>query len=386
MSFIGQNTTRAKQFNRSLVFQTLIRLQSTTRQEIASNTKLTPATITNIVNEFMSEGIVSEAGSRRSESQKAGRKTMMLDLNERARLVAGIHIRSDRVELGIVTLKGNVIAEQQFWLPDGCDQHDFLRLLKDELTVFLRAHEDLTVAAIGIGSVGLVDFERGVLLEAKHLGWNEVALVNELQAEYAVPVYLDHNVRGMALGEKLFGSCKTETDFLSVYMGQGIGAGMYVNDQIYRSDVTGAGELGHATYQPEGEPCWCGNHGCLERYASEEAILSEWGIGSVDELLKAYADGDAQADRALRQAGKQIGIVLTSFVNMFHVNRIIIGGRLAQENTPLLAEVDHHVNTRSFLARKRDVIVSRTSLGEQLGVTGAASVALLYGVISLEIN
>lgn len=386
MSFIGQNTLRTKQLNRTLVFQTLLRLEAPTRQEIASFTKLTPATITNIVSELIEEDYVVELGNGVSEQKRAGRKTVVLGLNENSKRVAGVHIRSDRVELGIVTLRGKVLNSTSFLIPSKMKQEEFLQLLKTNLKSFLDKNKTIPVACIGVGSVGLVDYQNGRILEAEHLGWGNVELVAELEEYFRLPVYLDHNVRGMTLAEKMFGSCKNQSDFLCVYIGQGIGAGLFLKDQLYRSELTGAGEIGHMTYQPEGVECWCGNKGCLERYSSEEAIMNELKLDSTLKIVEACQNGETDAINALRLAGKRIAIVLTSFINMFHVQKIVIGGELAHNDLPLLNEIREEANSRSFLAKKRKVQIENTALGDKQGVIGAASVALLDGVFTANTN
>ncbi|WP_078379058.1 ROK family transcriptional regulator [Sutcliffiella halmapala] len=382
MSFIGQNTLRTKQLNRTLVFQTLLRLEAPTRQEIASFTKLTPATITNIISELIEEGFVVELGNGVSEQKRAGRKTVVLGLNENSSKIAGVHIRSDRVEIGIVTLRGTVLKSTSFPIPPKIKQDDFLQLLKTKLQSFLQQNKTIPISCIGVGSVGLVDYENGRILEAEHLGWENVDLVAELSTTFQLPVFLDHHVRGMTLAEKMFGSCKNQSDFLSVYIGQGIGAGLFLKDQLYRSEMTGAGELGHMTFQPEGVDCWCGNKGCLERYASEGAIKNELKVDSTLKVIEACQNGEKEAIQTLRTAGKRIAIVLASFLNMFHVQKIVIGGELAHQDLPLLNEIREVANSRSFLAKKRKVEVVTTVLGEQQGIIGAASVALLDGVFT----
>ncbi|QFT90518.1 N-acetylglucosamine repressor [Bacillus sp. THAF10] len=383
MSFIGQNTLRTKQLNRTLVFQTLLRLEAPSRQEIAAFTKLTPATITNIVSELMEEGFVVELGSGVLEKKRAGRKTVVLGLNEEKNRVAAVHIRSDRVEMGIVTLKGNVRAATSFSMPLGIQQTDFLQLLNEKLGEFLQTYSSLPVSCIGIGSVGLVDYENGGILEAEHLSWTNVELVSELSRTFHMPVYLDHHVRGMTLAEKMFGVSKTDSDFLCVYIGQGIGAGLFLNDQIYRSHMTGAGEIGHMTFEPNGVDCWCGNKGCLERYASEEALLHELDLATVDQLMDVLHNGEEQVVRSLQSAGERIGMVLTSFLNMFHVQKIVLGGKLAQEDLPVIKEIRETIQSRSFLAKKREVEVVPSLLGEAQGVIGAASIALLDGIFTV---
>ncbi|MCM3720214.1 ROK family transcriptional regulator [Fictibacillus phosphorivorans] len=385
MSFIGQNTLRTKQLNRSLVLQSILRLEKPTRQEIAAFTKLTPATITNIITELIAEKLVVETGSMEGGEKRAGRKTIALDLNEESKRIAGVHIRSDRVEFGIMTLKGKVLQFHSFPLPEQMDQNDFLSLLIKELEQFLATSSN-PVSCIGIGSVGLVDFEQGRILEAEHMGWEDVELASAVSSRFHLPVYVDHHVRGMALAEKLFGSCKNESDFLVVYLGQGIGSGMYLKDQLYRSDLTGAGELGHMIYQPEGNPCWCGSRGCLERYASEAALIKKYQLNSIDDFITGCKRNDEKMLQGAKDAGKKIATVLTSFINMLHVNKIMVGGRLADSELPLITALKKQIRELSFLDKKRHVEIEASSMGEQVGVIGAASLALLYAVFNANLN
>jgi N-acetylglucosamine repressor len=385
MSFIGQNTLRTKQLNRSLVLQSILRLKKPTRQEIAAFTKLTPATITNIIGELMAEKLVVETGSMEGGEKRAGRKTIVLDLNEESKRIAGVHIRSDRVEFGIMTLKGKVLQFHQIALPEPISQNDFLTILINELESFM-AESNIPVSCIGIGSVGLVDFDKGRILEAEHMGWENVELASAISSRFHIPVYVDHHVRGMALAEKLFGSCKNESDFLCVYLGQGIGSGMYLRDQLFRSDLTGAGELGHMIYQPDGIPCWCGSSGCLERYASEAAILKEFQLSSIDDFITGCKHSDENMLKGAREAGKQIATVLTSIINMLHINKIMVGGKLADSELPLISEIRKEVRHLSFLDKKRRVEIEASSMGEEVGVIGAASLALLYAVFNANLN
>jgi N-acetylglucosamine repressor len=385
MSFIGQNTLRAKQLNRSLVLQTILRLEKPSRQEIAAYTKLTPATITNIISELMAQELVVEIGNMENGKKRAGRKTVVLDLNEESERIAGVHIRSDRVEFGIMTLKGKVLHFDHFPLPEKIDQNVFLDLLIKELEVFLAA-SNVNVSCIGVGSVGLVDFENGRILEAEHMGWENAELVSALSSYFQIPVFLDHHVRGMALAEKLFGSCRNESDFLFVYLGQGIGSGMYLRDQLFRSDLTGAGELGHMIYQPDGIPCWCGSRGCLERYASEAAIVKEFHVASIDDFIKECELGNEKNLDGARKAGKKVATVLASFINMLHVNKIMVGGKLTGRDLPLIPEIKNEVHRLSFLDKKRRVEIDSTSMGDQVGVIGAASLALLYAIFNANLQ
>ncbi|WP_191566087.1 ROK family transcriptional regulator [Metabacillus idriensis] len=381
MGLIGQNTSRTKKTNRSLVLQAIVRFGPTSRQKIAAFTQLTPATITNITSELINDGLVKELGDVEEKEKRAGRRFKALDLNGDSVHVIGVHIRSDKVELGIVNFKGHVIDLDMFKYSNEMNQQAFLALLIKELTLFIKRNEIYTITAIGIGTVGLVNFEQGKIINVQQIGWKEVNIVSSLSNEFSIPVFVDHNVRGMTLAEKMYGSCKEISDFLCIYIGQGIGAGLYLQEKLYRSDQTGALEFGHMTYEPGGIPCWCGNSGCIERYASEQAILSKLDMLSIEQVMENAENQDEIAIQTVKTAGSQIGVVLTSFSNMFHVQKIIIGGKLATEDLPLIQKIRDHVNTHSFLAKQRNIGIEGSVLKDQIGIVGAASIAILFGVI-----
>ncbi len=386
MTLTGHNKTRTKQMNKSRILQVLLRYGPVSRQQIAEVTGLTAATITNLAAELIEEGLIWEIGNLLGEKQRAGRKSIALDFREDAIWVAGVHIRRDRVELGLVNLKGKVGEYRQYELPPRPEKEMFLQKLKDELAKLIASRKDISVSAIGIGSVGLIDFQNGKIMSAEQMGWHDIDLVGELSGQYQLPIFLDNNVRTMALAEKMFGICKRVGDFIFIYIGQGIGAGLIIQDQIYRRGITGAGEFGHITYQPGGHPCWCGNRGCLERYASNSAILEQLNHTEIENVIRAALQGDDCTLRALRAAGDAIATGLATVINMIHVEKVVIGGSLADEKLPLIQQIRAEIKKRSFLARQEGIKIERSGFGPQLGVIGAGSLALYHSFFDEKSN
>jgi N-acetylglucosamine repressor len=386
MKRIGQNTLRTKVINKSLVLQTLLDWGQISRQQIAEITSLTPATITNIAGKLIEEGLVKETGTIEGRDSRAGRKSVALDLREDTIKVIGVHIRLDYIEIGLVNLKGQLEQRHNVVMPPNISETEFQKLLTEKLTNFIDENKGISISAIGIGALGLVNFEEGEILSAINLGWSHMNLSSHIQKKFHVPVYIDNNVRAMTLAEKMFGQSKRLNNFMSIYIGQGIGAGLVINGQIYRGGITGAGEFGHMTYIPDGQPCWCGNRGCLERYASEAAITKTLNNISIPDMLEAANRGDLDTLSVLETAGESIAVVLTSFINMFHIQKVTFGGKLANEKYPLVKKIREIVNERSFLARQEEVKVEVTEMGENIGLLGAASLALLYGVFQSQQN
>ncbi len=107
-------------------------------------------------------------------------------------------------------------------------------------------------------------------------------------------------------------------------------------------------------------------------------------MDSIDEIISESKKGTEKCVEEITLVGKRIAVTLTSLINMLHVEKIIIGGKLAQSDLPLLDEIQKQVNSQSFLAKKRKVVIGNSLLGDNVGVIGAASIALLYGLFSAD--
>ena len=132
------------------------------------------------------------------------------------------------------------------------------------------------ILGVGVGASGLIDFQSGINVLAPNLNWRNVPLKDYLCAALNLPVVVDNNARVMALGESNFGAGRDVNSLVFVYGRIGVGAGLTFQGQVYRGSSMGAGEIGHTIMLLQGgEPCRCGNSGCLETLVSEVAILRQ---------------------------------------------------------------------------------------------------------------
>ena len=133
-----------------------------------------------------------------------------------------------------------------------------------------------SLVGVGVGASGLVDPETGVNVLAPNLGWRDVPLRDIFSRRLGLPVFVDNNVRAMALAEAMFGAGRGVNTLAFVYGRVGVGAGFVVGGEVYRGSKAGAGEIGHTTLIPAGgTPCRCGNTGCLETLISEPEIVRQ---------------------------------------------------------------------------------------------------------------
>ena len=225
-----------------------------------------------------------------------------------------------------------------------------LPLQNQQLETVLRAFElvvqDLLAAGqipqqqflgIGVGLAGIIDASRGVLRQSPILGWENIFLADLLRARLGVPVYIDNDVNTLTLTELWFGRGQDVSNFLLVTLGRGLGAGIVIDGKLYQGYAGGAGEFGHFVVDPEGPPCACGKHGCLETYVADPGLVraaraqhaassQDIKINNIETLILLAENGDAVARQVLKQAGDLLGRNLANLVNMLVPQLIVISG------------------------------------------------------------
>lgn len=379
MSLIGHNMIRTKSTNKCLVLQALLRYGSISRQQISEITQLTPATITNLTRELIEEGLLKETGNILEEKKRAGRKSISIDLNDHALWVIGIFVQRTTIDIGLVGLKGQVEQSRQLELKPDLNPEQFLALLSSEIKQFMDSTPSYHVLAVGIGVDGRVDFDQGMLIHEEFRQWHSLEIVKTLRKQLKLPVYLDNNARTITLAEKLYGNSKGDSNLLNLFVDDDIQAALILSDQLYRGGLSGGLQLGHMIYDPDGRVCWCGNKGCIQQYAAVQALLKELNV-SETKLMNNIANKEPATMHALSLAGQRIGTVLASFLNLIYVERIIISGKLVSEGSPLVDHIINTINERSFIANENHIQIYPSSIKQDAGLIGAASLALYYEI------
>lgn len=184
---------------------------------------------------------------------------------------------------------------------------------------------------VGIEISGQVDANAGMVLRSHRMGWKRpVPLAQLLEDATGYPTMVDHDVKILVQAEQLFGLGEGHRSFAVVTAGLGIGAGLVIDYEVRRGMSGTAGELGHMVLDPDGEPCSCGNRGCLETVAGTEAILRQLhaaGRTDVDDIEPAAElarIGDKAARRAFRDAGRALGYGLSWLVNWMNPGLVVI--------------------------------------------------------------
>ncbi len=365
-----------KKMNTSIVLEAVIKHAPLSRAQISELTGLNKATVSSLVQDLIDSDLVLEIGPGQSSG---GRKPVMLLFKGTAGYAIGIDLGVNYIRGQLVDLEGNVIAEQQRSLK----QHDAafaLEQLSECIERLMNGAPESSygIVGIGVGVPGIVD-DRGAILFAPNLRWRNIELQRQLEERFGVPVTIDNEANAGAQGEQKYGAGRGIPNQIYVSVGIGIGTGIILNKELYKGASGFSGELGHLSIEYDGKPCSCGNRGCWELYASENALLEqavELGFDSLEGLLDAASAGDERVRELIRSIGDYLGAGIANIVNVFNPNVVIIGNRMSLAAPWLEPAVQAAVDRRTLPYHRERMQIMFAELQEQSAVRGAAYYAI----------
>lgn len=369
-----------KEMNQYLVLNR-IRFQSPiSRSQLSTSTGLNKATVSAIINELIKDGLVLEVGQGQS---RVGRRPIMLLFNSKVGTVLGVDLGVEYLRIVATDLSAQVQKTYSRNLPKGLGPTEVID------TVVRCIHEVTSdipssrygVMGVGIGVPGLVDYRRGIVLRAPHLNWENIPLRSILESRLNTNVFVDNEANAGALGEKLYGQGRYTSSLVYASAGTGIGVGIVIGDELIRGEDGIAGEFGHMCIDQHGPLCPCGNHGCWELYASEEALTHAYAklTGadlSFEQVLERFRASEPAAVQVFHTIGESLGVGIASLVNGLNPSMVIIGNRLAEGESAIIDNVQRAIQERSFIAPFSKINVQLSSLGMDACSIGSASLVL----------
>ena len=241
--------------------------------------------------------------------------------------VAGIDIGGTKIAVLIVDADGAVLGRATRSSSAG-DQDGaaeaIVACLDDALAAAGLQREDLR--AVGVGVPGRVDPKGGTVTLAVNLGWHDFALRDALEQRLGRPVIVENDARAAAIGLHQRGVLGDLDDLAYLAVGTGIAAGVVLDGHLHRGARGLAGEIGHAIAESDGPTCTCGQHGCLEAFASGPAIARRASAGSAQDVYAAAAAGDRAAQDLIDDVGRRLAWAVHLLVMTYDVERVVIGG------------------------------------------------------------
>jgi predicted NBD/HSP70 family sugar kinase len=349
------------------------------RAELARYGGVAPSTISGVVQELVSAGLVV-GSSHPSDSVQPGRPGLRLTLNPRLGAVAGVEFCHDSVRVLLCDLAHNVLGTAERELPIGHSSDVALaaaRRLVDETLAATGLTRGVLIGA-GVSVPGPVGRHPDTVRPSSIFpGWRGVTGA-DIAAALGVAVSIDNDSNLGALGEHVWGAGRGCDDSVTLKFHYGIGCGLFVNGTLVRGAAGGAGEIGHITVDERGPLCRCGKRGCLETYAAISAILDalrpQYGRLSTTRLLRLLAARDPGAVRVVSDAAELVGAHLAAVCNLLAPRRIIVIGRMAEAGELILEPI--RIAIRRHIAPNQVPQVLLGSLGDKHTALGAIALAL----------
>jgi glucokinase len=234
---------------------------------------------------------------------------------------------------------------------------------------------------VGIGCAGSVDPRSGVVRTSPNFGgWKDIPLKEWSESDFQVPSFVDNDANCAVVAEWKLGQGRGLKNLVLLTLGTGVGGGLVLDDRLYRGRTGTAGELGHLSIYANGERCPCGSRGCLERYCSGSAIRRLAGDVSSKEVF-AHPDVPRHA-KVISAFIADFSTALTSIVNTFDPDAVLLGGQVSQGVAAYLPEIRKAVSEQAFPAVASGLRIELAKFANLSGSLGAALIALEEGSVN----
>lgn len=390
------NSKYVRKMNRMAVLNMIKDREPVSRRQLATSTGLTPPAITGIVRELMELGIVSEEGLGLSEG---GRKPVKLRFNPDAGYVIGVEVMRFESCIGLADLKNH--PKDLRWVSiDMTEPHSGVPLLIKALQEMMTRPEFKGKRFLGLGIAfpGLVNAREGTVKRSVNLGtdWTRYPLRQMMEESLGLTTVIENNSNASALAERWFGGGTDSSDLVYINWGEGISAGVILEDRIIQGFQGHAGEVGHIVMNELGPVCNCGNRGCLEAYCGSPALVrevarlaAESSPGDclrdvleqkrnidIDDVLAAASDPKSVAHDFIRNVGRLVGRAVADVINLYNPESVFIGGKMVAA-LPMYRDIlEETVRTHAFPEIARAARIRASVLGVEAGVIGACALAL----------
>jgi predicted NBD/HSP70 family sugar kinase len=364
--------------NRALVWDSIYASRPVSRAQLAKMTSMSPTSITRIVGELAGFGLLVEYPDTQNG---VGRKATLLNINQNALFSFGIDVDVDTVQTCLLDLDNQPRAMRVRAIREKGTAEAVIEAAFEsyrEILADANIGQD-KVKAVGVSVAGTVDQVHGVVKASPQLHWRDIDLRTPIESRFGLPAVFENDVKAAIYEEYTrHGECRAE-NIAYLTIGSGIGAALMYGGQILRGGSNAAGEIGHITVQPGGEPCDCGRHGCLYTCLSEAFLLkkirrlSDPSAG-IEDWVDAHREGAAWATGLSSEVAGYIAMALNQVLCSYDPQVVIVGGRLMYSHPDLLGLA---LDKKGFIyeAIRSDASIIRSVSASDDAVIGAAILA-----------
>jgi predicted NBD/HSP70 family sugar kinase len=369
-----------------------------TRQLISESVNLSVQKVSVVLKSLEKKKIIRKGGKSFSVS---GRPSYLYEVNPLQMYTIGASISNQSMTIVIIDATKKIVASQSIMFSEEARSSKDISIFIEEIINPLNQakkeleKEDKIPVAIGISLPGMIDTARRVWLSGLQLpGVNNLDINKEICKRLETPVYVEDNSRIISYYEKSMGHGKDINNFVVLYLGIGVGAGIIINNSIYRGSHGTAGEIGHLIQAHNNYRCSCGNVGCLETVTSQSGVirmfqdrLSE-GVYSllqsyagtdeltIEAILESAQKGDKLSRNTLFEIGQFIGDACVTLINLFNPEKVFITGSLEILKDYFLDAINLSLNRKVFPTILEQTQVEFTPYSSENEALGAALFAI----------
>lgn len=385
----GSNIQDIKVQNRLLVLKHIAYSNGIMRSEIAQKTNLSRMTVGNIVSELVSANLIAESEPEQP-SASTGRKPSFYTLSPTSPCICGMLIKRKLLQIILSDFGGNIFFQRDCRYTTLNSAQDLLDIMEG-LFKDCAAATNRRIVATGIACVGPLDSNRGYILNPPYFhGIENYPIAEKIQEITNLPTYLVNDATAGALSEMMFGKGMGVPNFAYLHIMNGIGMGLVLNRNLYDGNFGQSGEIGHTSINFNGPQCVCGNRGCLDLYASTDAMRAR-----IQQLSKFYQDSPLVSIpspdwRQIVTAGNQrdplalvvleefcsyIAYSLTNTINLLNLSTVIVGYSSNDDGTIVEELISHKLNALVMSAKHEPISVEHSKFRGDAPLIG--SVALV---------
>ncbi|WP_211748793.1 ROK family protein [Paenibacillus sp. Marseille-Q4541] len=380
--------------SKKLLYDRIAEQGTVSKSDLLSTFSLTKSTMTRLLEEMTQEGLLIESGFGQSSG---GRRPILYQINPSYGYILGLEISRVYSALGLFDMQMNPKSIVHWRMDQAFTPEKFLEHIHHHIRAFLRDHQlqDHQIIGMGIGAVGPLDREKGLILSPLHFpatGWNDLPISKLVEERTGFKVMLDNGANTALLGERWSIRHANIQHMLYVHAGAGLRSAMMSYGSIVHGTMDMEDAIGQMIIQTDGPRLdHSGNYGALEAFVSikalvnqaraevklgRESILRTYKVSAeqltYDVLVQAFRDGDPHARELFTQAAVHFGIGLANVINLFHPETIILGGALIHSHELFFQTAVKVALENTYRYPEYQPHFSLGKLKEEAVVTGAA--------------
>ncbi|MGD1819113.1 MAG: ROK family protein [Pleomorphochaeta sp.] len=378
-----RNSPYNKHYNRLLVIRNLLK-KNCSRVELSRLTGLTRASITNIVDFLIKDGVIKEIGED-INNNVVGRNPISLEIIPTRYDIISIDITRSNCFIGILNLGGEIIYSQEANIKNAKTPGEAVEIISDEIKsniIPLISNSD--ILGIGITTPGPVNTQFGIIGEIIDFDlWKGFNIVKEFKKYFSYEIILERDANGIALAELYYGAGRNYDDFLCIMSYSGIGFGIIKNRQLYRGKFGLTPELGHISIDFNGKPCECGNKGCLYQYYGIKKILNKVNIDfpeitSWEEIVDRAYLGEKYFINTINYYANIFSIAIISAINIAVLDKVILSGFITYKPDLFINSVKKNIKDSYLMKDFFDIELIFTNLTNKGSLIGGATAVIDY--------